>query len=500
MSDTSPAEHKSPATAGRTIFKNALSVTLGNSALRVLNFAFGVFVVRHLGDDRFGQYAIVLAFVGLFHIFAELGMSQYVMREIARDRSRAPALFWNLVVLRLALAIMGVVGITWGAAAAGYAPELVLGVFVYTLGFLLSAFEAPLHIVLSAWERLDYVAGLRVVGQLIFMIFGAIFLFSGLGFIWLIVAAHLGILPQIAGAVWIIKRQRLTALPFQLDPRHWPRLIRSGIPFGIITLSLTIAFSIDSVMLSWYEPARVVGWYNVAYGLARSLLFFFGGFSVAIVPTLSRTYAHDTAQVERWYHRSVRFILLTSLPIAVGGMLVAFPLIRFLYTDEFLPSALGLQILIWDVPLLMFTSFCGNMTTIVGEEHAAARIYTINAIANVILNLYAIPRFGLVGAALVTVVTDLIGALQFHFLLRSKLHLPNMTSVLVRVLVASTLMGVAVGLASDLQLFILIGLGAVVYGGFALVLRLVDAAEWATILRLFRLRRAPQSVEKGTPS
>jgi O-antigen/teichoic acid export membrane protein len=85
-----------------------------------------------------------------------------------------------------------------------------------------------------------------------------------------------------------------------------------------------------------------------------------------------------------------------------------------------------LQILIWDVPFMMFSSFCGNMTTIIGAERAAARIYTLNALANILLNMYAIPSFGLVCAALVTVTTDLIGALQFYLLLRRKLKLPNM--------------------------------------------------------------------------
>ena len=498
MADSTPVESQPPGELGRTIFKNTLFVTLGSTALKVIHFVFGVFVVRSLGDSRFGQYSIVIAFAGLFQILAELGMSQYVMREIARDRSKTRMLMWNLATVRFLLALVAIVAITIAGGAVGYSPEIVLGIFLYTCTFLLAAFYAPLEMVLTANERLDFVTGLSVLGQIVFVTLGAFFLISGLSYIWLIVASLLSFLPQIALGVYLVRRQHNSDLSFQIDPRFWPKLVRAGLPFGIITLTLTLAFSIDTVMLSMFYPDHVVGWYNTAYGLIFSLLFFFRGFKEAIVPSLSRAYVSNPAQVDRWYHRSVKFILLSSLPIAVGGMLVAFPLIRFLYTDEFLVSGLALQILIWDVPFLMFNGFCGNMTTIVGDEHAAARIYTINALANIILNLYAIPRFGLIGASLVTVVTDVIGTVQFHFLLRRKLHLPNMTSVLVRVLVASTLMGVAVSLAGHLQLFILIGLGAVVYGGFALVLRLVDDAEWATILRLFRLRRAPQSIKKGT--
>jgi len=421
---------------GRIIIKNTAFITLGSVVLKALTFLFSVYVVRQLGDDRFGQYSIVLAFVGLFQIFFELGMSQYVMREIAQDRSKTQPLFWNLVALRFLLAILGIIGITLGAVVVGYAPDLVLGIFIHTCGFLLSAFLAPLTTVLTANERLDYATGLNILGQLIFVLFGAIFLLSGWGFISLIVASLIGIPLQIGLAIWAIRHHHMATLSIQIEPRIWPHMIRSGLPFGIISLTLTIAFSIDTVMLSMYQPEHVVGWYNVAYNLVFSLMFFFRGFKEAIVPSLSRTYVNDPAQVERWYHRSVKFIAILSMPIAVGGMLVAFPLIRFLYTDEFLPSALALTILIWDVPLLMFTSFCGNMTTIISEERAAARIYSINAVANVILNLYAIPRFGVVGASLVTVVTDLIGALQFHFLLRHKLHLPDMTWVFVRILIA----------------------------------------------------------------
>jgi O-antigen/teichoic acid export membrane protein len=293
-------------------------------------------------------------------------------------------------------------------------------------------------------------------------------------------------LPQIGLAAWAARKHGALTFPFQLDLGSWVGLVKAGIPFGIISLTLSIAFSIDSVMMSWVLPENFVGWYSAAYGLVFSINSLFLGFRVAIVPSLTRAYANDPTTVQQWYYRSVKYSLMLSLPIAIGGMLTAYPLIRLLYADEFLPSALALQILIWDVPFIMFTSFCGNITTIIREERAAARIYTINALANVILNLYAIPRFGLVGAALVTVTTDLIGAMQFYFLLQHRLKLPNMAWILARIAAASVFMGAAVYLANKSNLFVLIGLGAAVYAVMVLVLRLLDETEWAMIRRLAR--------------
>jgi O-antigen/teichoic acid export membrane protein len=471
---------------GKTIARNAVFVTLGSVALKAINFLFSVYIVRRLGDDRFGQYTTVLAFVGLFQIFAELGMSQYVMREIARDRSKAPAYFWNLVTVRLLLAFAGIAIIWLFAALTGYPREIVIAIFIYTISFALAAFQAPLEAVLTAHERLGTVSTMGVLGQVTFVVLGGAFMLSGLSFTWLIVASVLSIIPVIALAAWTVRSKHVVSLPFRIDPRTWPGLVKSGLPFGIISLALTITFSLDTVLLSKFVTNDVVGWYNAAYRLSMALLFFFNGFSVAVVPSLSRTYIEDAEAVERWYYRSVKFILMLSVPIAVGGMLVAFPLIRFLYTDEFLPAASALQIIIWDMPILMFTSFCGNMTTVVGEERSAARIYMLAAVTNIATNLFAIPRYGYLGAAATTVLTDLVAAVLFYRLLSRKLKLPNLLPIAARVLAACLVMAGVVVLLRGVNLFVMVAAGAVTYLVLALLLRMLDENEWGLIRRLLR--------------
>jgi O-antigen/teichoic acid export membrane protein len=303
----------------------------------------------------------------------------------------------------------------------------------------------------------------------------------GGGYISLVVASLIVMPLQIIYAIRTVRKHKLMSFRPRIEINSWPSILRSGLPFGVISLFLTIAFSIDTVMLSWFETDAAVGWYNVAYGLVQSIPFFFTGFSKAILPSLSKTYVFDPIEVNRWYRTSIKFILIVSLPIAVGGMILSIPLIRFLYTDEYLPSAIALKVLIWDIPFLMFTSFGGNITTIVNEERAAARIYGINTLANVILNLIAIPRFGVIGASLVTVVTDFVGALQFHFFLKRKMDLPDITGILIRAVAASTIMGLIIWKLPNWNLFLLIGLGALIYGIALVVSGVITRDEWSMI-------------------
>jgi O-antigen/teichoic acid export membrane protein len=251
---------------------------------------------------------------------------------------------------------------------------------------------------------------------------------------------------------------------------------------------LSIALSIDTVMLSWFQTEEIVGFYNVSYNLVIAMMVFFGGFKEAIVPSLSKVFVKDPSQVEKWYFGSVKMIIIISIPIAVGGFLIAYPLIRFLYTDEFLPSALGLQILIWDVPLLMFASFCGNMTTIIGAERSAAKINTINTAANVGLNLIFIPMFGLVGAAIVTVATDFLSSIQFYFLLRKRLNLPDVKWILARVVLAAIIMIFPVRMVLHLHVFVPMAVGAVTYLILIIAFRVVGTQE------LMFIRKAAQKL------
>lgn len=475
---------------GGTVFKNTVYITAGSLALKVVNFVFRVYVLRQLGDAVFGQYSIVVAFVGLLQIGAELGVSQWAMREIARDRSATERIFGNLVVLRLVLALISVVVLTIAAMGVGYSYEIVLGVFFWSLTFIISAFESPLEVLLTAHERLDYTSVLSVVGQVSFVVLGTLVLMMGGGLIAFIAIGLVAMLPQLVLAYRMVRRNKMLPAHLPVHPSEWPFLIRMGLPFGIISLAITIATSIDTVILSWYWPDNQIGWYNAAYGLAISLLFIFRGFNTALVPSLSGVFMQDRAKVETWYFRTTRVVIILSLPIAVGGMLVAYPLITFLFGEQFAPAAQCFQVLAWDVPLLMFASFCGNMTTVVNEERQAARINMINAGANVVLNLIFIPIWGIMAASVITVLTDLLATMQFHFLLSRRLNPPSFVETLLRVGCASFLMGICVFLCRGFPLFVQIGVGGAAYAGFTLLLRVLDASDWELVRKVMRRGRA----------
>jgi O-antigen/teichoic acid export membrane protein len=452
---------------GQIVARNSLFGIAGQVALKLLSFVFTIAVVRQLGDHEFGRYATALAFVGIFAVFADGGMAGYAVREIAKDRGQAARLFGDMVALRLLLSALVLLSNTGLALLLGYDRGLVLLIALASGGLLLYAIQGPLQVVLQGFERIDYAASFTVLNQTIFIAAGALLLWSGGGAGGVILASFCGVAAT-AALSWRAAR-RLSELPLRVDPRRWLPLLRAGLPFGIITFATMLSFKVDTVLLSlWRAPAEV-GWYNVAYNLIFTFLILSSGFNSALVPSLSRHYQREAAAVGRFYLRSMRILWTVALPLAVGGSLLAERLILLLYGAEYAPAGAALRILIWVLPALTITSLCGAITTVLHRERSTARINLVNAALNISLNLWAIPRYGLLGAAIVTVVTELLGLGQYLLLLRDAFPIGRIGRDLAAPTAAALLLGGALLLLQSLPLGLVIALGGLSYGGLLLL-------------------------------
>lgn len=478
-------EPSAPRDLGGIILRNTLAATAAGWTIKLLNFAYIIYVVRVLGDAELGRFAIVTAFVGLFSVFSELGLAQYVERSIARDPSQASHLFGNMVALRAILAVAGVVGVTAIGFALGYEPEILFGIFVYTLTFLLAAFLVPLTTLLSANERFDVLSGIQVIAQVLTMATGLFLLQAGVGFFALLLTGFVAMPIQIALTLYAVRRHGLGEVNLRTTPGAWPGLVRASIPFGLTSLALTFNFNVDTVILGFFHSDSTVGWYNASYRLVFNAVGIVGGFLAVMTPSIAREHQRDPEKVTRWVNGTIRWMLLFSIPASAGMCLLAPRLVALLYGAQYEGAGPALAIIAWDIPLLLVNSFFGNVTAAVGLERPAAKIYLLSAGLNVVLNLMLIPSFGIVAAAGVTVATDVISAGIFYALLRREMGMAGLGKTATGVVTATVLMAVVVWLLGGTALPIVVVAGAAVYGFTATRLGVLDLAAF---FRVFRRR------------
>ncbi|HEX2905514.1 MAG TPA: oligosaccharide flippase family protein, partial [Phototrophicaceae bacterium] len=251
------------------ILRNSLFGLGAQFALRIVGFLFNVLIIRTLGGEAYGQYNIVIAWAALFSVIGDLGINQYLAREIAREPKKATELFWDTVVLRFVLAVIAsaitIVGAaTIGVSQNGYTREIILGVAIYTSSYFLQAVMAPLSSILIGHERLDITSTLGVITQVLFMVAAGIFLLLGLNFVWVVVASVVT-LPIVTYLHYrAVRRNHLGPPRFKINPGLWFAVIKAGFPFGLVQLALSFSFRIDTVILSGHISDEQIGWYNAA--------------------------------------------------------------------------------------------------------------------------------------------------------------------------------------------------------------------------------------------
>lgn len=491
MSETSVQTTTPTRSAGQMIARNTLWGMAAQLALKGANFIFSVLVVRTLGGEAFGQYWIVMAWAGLFSVIGDLGITQYLTREIARNPGRSEDLFWDTVSLRLVLAVISTVVTVGGAVLlTDYSHDIILGILVFCGTYFFQILLAPLTSVLVGRERIDISSALTVIMQVLWMIFAGLFLYLGFNFLWLFVAGILNMPIVTALAYWFVRRNKLGPPRFQVNPAMWWSVVRAGLPFGFTQIALSFAFRVDTIVLSNFVSEYEVGLYNVAYNLVLTLVSLTASFGAAVMPTLAQEHARDPASILPWYYSSVKMLLFIGLPIAVGGTLLAQPIIHFLYQPEIAPAAIVLAILVWDIPFVMYHSFCGQIANSTVREGAAARIYISLGFINLALNLIMVPRIGVVGSAFATVLTDAAGAALYYFLYRHAFGAGLGFRRLLRLAGAAALMGGVILLLNQAHFLLVIPIGAVVYLALVWVSGAFTQAERAHIISFIR-RRLP---------
>ena len=145
--------------------------------------------------------------------------------------------------------------------------------------------------------------------------------------------------------------------------------------------------------------------------------------------------------------------------IFIHGFLFAHQMIGIMYGASFSPSILAVQILIWVVPLIFLTYLFGVFLESTNRQRVVTAFTGVNCAFNVVLNIMLIPRFGLIGASVVMVLTEALGfILLLTYILKNVVKISLVNYLLKPVLVTD--ITVAFAYFDELQSWFLAGIVA----------------------------------------
>jgi O-antigen/teichoic acid export membrane protein len=479
----------------KRVAKNSL-LPMGLQILnRLIDFAFAMLMLRILAPELAGRYTFAVGFIGYFDILVRFGLGTLLTREVSRDREHGNRYLSVVTVLRALLWLLSLPLMT--AAVLAYSllgqmtPDIIAAIALFAVGLIFSSLADGFSAVFYAHEKMEYPAAISAVTTLVRVSLGVLVLLMGWGFVGL---AGVSIISNLVSAVILgilmVRHCFRPHLEWDAQTGRW--MLGTSLPLMINLLLANVFFRIDVLLLKPMKGDAVVGYYGAAYKYIDGLNIIPAYFTQAIFPLMSRYAASARDSLLRAYVLSLRLLLMVALPIAAGTPFVARGLILVLGGGDYLPdSMIALQLIIWFLPFSFVNSVTQYVLIAIDQQRFLTKAFLIGVAFNVVANLAVIPAFSYRGAAVVTILSEVVLLAPFYYAVRKHLAPLPWLSLVWQPAVASAVMAGAMWLLRGIPWLLLIPAGGAVYlvalflvGGF----RQPDMDLLQGILPLDRLR------------
>lgn len=406
----------------KRIFSNIAWMFTERVIVTLAVLASNIYVVRSLGVSRFGELSYLLAILGLVVVAADFGLRRVLLVSFGRSASGA--------LVSATLLLKTVVAVLLGAAC--YVAFLQSDEVGF-LAMVLFCVFAPLEVyafVMQAELRNDLLAKIRT-GLALTGAGARVWLcLEGMGSVNILLLTHVvqSVLLSLAAWAWTAADDKKT---WHISFRHFSRVWRlskivfsKSVYFFSSMLIIQAHYRVDQIMISKIAGSDELGIYSAAYKLVEQLLMIPAILSAVLLPQMALNRKNRELTKNR-LSMIYGTTMLASIGVAIPLMLMADPLIRLAFGAEFSAAGGVLFYLMLGVPFLFLANMSGLYFTVFGQERQAF-IRNLSGLAvNVALNLFMIPRYGAIGAALSTVASYFMVAVgaELIFWTRFREHL-----------------------------------------------------------------------------
>jgi O-antigen/teichoic acid export membrane protein len=457
-------ESTTSGSAARTVAANALSPFAAQLVTKVLMLGYGIVQYRLLGggERALGDY-FVAGYVLLYtSTISDWGLSTLLTREVAKSRGAegeaqtVATLFRQTLSLRLLISLalflpVGVFVALYGLSADGAWATVIL-----TLSLLPNAFSGAVTALLYAYERMSLPAAIGVGTSVLNVALGFGALLAGWGIAGLALAALVATLAT-AAVFWMILERFASSklqvqsskllngtLNFELATLHW---LRAGWPLMLNALLVGLFFRVDQFIIRPNVGVLGVERYQAAYSFLNFVLLITPAVTLALFPRMARHAVTDRLRLAYEYAFVLKLLLVLSVPIVILTIWFAPVFIAVLTggKQQFLPeSAIALQILILFLPFSFVNGVTQYVLIALDLQKLITRAFAATVVFNVAANLLLVPLLGIYGAALATVLSELVLLGPFLLWTRREIGSIPLAPMALKPLVAGAAMGVAV--------------------------------------------------------
>ena len=376
-----------------------------------LGLFVGVWVARYLGPERFGLYNYIIAIVLLFGVVAKLGLEQIVVRDISKDIAQKNKTLGTSFLLRFIASLLSTIAVIIFALTSqqkGAQIYLFLGTFSLASSCSRSMevveywFQSQVQSKYVVWAKnfvyitINLTKIIAIQQQAPLLVFIIIISLEQV-----LTAIGLAIVYQFSGSLlqaWRFSRDRARSLLKD----SWPLILAN-----IVTV---IYMRIDQIMLAEMVDSEAVGIYSAAVKISEMWYFV----PISIINSVYPSIVQGKDLGDRIYYGRLQKLL--NIVAVIGYLAAIFVtilssfIVNLIYGVQYAESANILTVHIWAG---LFIGLGVARTTWLTTENLtqfAAATTALGAVINIILNTLWIENYGGMGAAIATVISQIMAS------------------------------------------------------------------------------------------
>jgi O-antigen/teichoic acid export membrane protein len=389
----------------RKILRNIGWLSAERLIRMILSFLVGVYVIRYLGPEQFGQLSYSTSFVFLFLAITKLGLDDIVVRNLVKQQGTSAKILGTAFVLKL-------IG-------------CVLALFIVSGGIIISTDDGLVRwmtmiiafsMIFTCFDILDLWFQSQVLSKSIAIVRSIQFVISSLAkmsFIWLqlpvISFAYLFVADTIIRAIgmtWVyVKDQQHLVGRWKFDQSVAVDLLQNSWPLILSGVMVTINMNIDQVMLGNMSTSEELGNYAAAVKFSEVWYFIPTVICSSVFPAIVQAKQQSRQEYYAKIQQLYDFMSFLSLSIALIVAFTSENILTRLLGAEYASAGTILTLHIWSGIFIFFGVARGNWLVIEDMTRLSLITQLMGAVTNVVLNIFFIKQYGAIGAAIATMIS-----------------------------------------------------------------------------------------------
>ncbi len=442
----------------KKISRNFISLFLSDGITRLIGFAATVYIARILAVEGFGLINYGLAFISYALLFANPGLTVIGAREVAK-RPQDRDFIEETVSLRLVLAIIIFAVFYLGTIVIPGENMTKHVILVYAL--TLFPFAVLMEFVFQGREEMGYIGMGRIIQYVFYLIILLLFLKRSAD---ILVVPFAFVLGYVLAAFFLIVVyiREYKVFKFRFSIRKWRAILATSFPVGLAIIFNQVTVSLPAIALGIFRTHYDVGIFSAGYKIVFMLLVIERVSYYVFFPILSKQHKSEPEKMKGSFNFLTRFLFALTIPIALGGLILAPHIIELVYGAGFAESVNVLRILLIYFMIVPVNTIFGYGLIAIDQEKRFFKVITITAIISAVLIVVLGFRFGVYGAAVALCTSELASIILMSRQLRRFVRYGRSAYIL-KPFIAAVPMAVALHILRAWHVAPLIGLGIAIY-------------------------------------